>query len=70
MNDTVCVQQSNIPPSREFKTVLIGDAGVGKTTFLKRHLTGEYERTYVATRRIEVHPLVFDTTQGPIKFNV
>jgi GTP-binding nuclear protein Ran len=24
----------------EFKVVLVGDGGVGKTTFVKRHLTG------------------------------
>jgi GTP-binding nuclear protein Ran len=26
----------------EFKVVLIGDGGVGKTTFVKRHITGEF----------------------------
>lgn len=27
--------------------VLIGDGGVGKTTFVKRHRTGEFEKKYV-----------------------
>lgn len=26
---------------------MIGDGGVGKTTFVKRHLTGEFERKYI-----------------------
>lgn len=26
----------------EFKVVLIGDGGVGKTTFVKRHITGQF----------------------------
>ncbi len=30
----------------EFKIVIIGDGGVGKSTFLKRHITGEYEKRY------------------------
>ncbi|ODN02376.1 GTP-binding nuclear protein Ran [Orchesella cincta] len=52
-----------------FKMVL-GDGGTGKTTFVKRHLTGEFEKKYVATLGVEVHPLVFYTSRGPIRFNV
>ena len=43
---------------------------MGKTTFVKRHLTGEFEKKYVATLGVEVHPLVFHTNRGPIRFNV
>ena len=50
--------------------ILVGDGGVGKTTFVKRHLTGEFEKKYVATLGVEVHPLNFHTNRGPIKFNV
>ena len=52
----------------EFKLILLGDGGVGKTTFVKRHLTGETEKN--ATLGVEVHPLVFHTNRGPIKLNV
>lgn len=31
----------------EFKLILVGDGGVGKTTFVKRHVTGEFEKKYV-----------------------
>ena len=31
----------------EFKLLLVGDGGVGKTTFVKRHRTGEFEKKYV-----------------------
>mmetsp|Transcript_21834 Transcript_21834/g.19893 ORF Transcript_21834/g.19893 Transcript_21834/m.19893 type:complete len:216 (+) Transcript_21834:97-744(+) len=54
----------------EFKLILVGDGGVGKTTFVKRHLTGEFEKRYVATLGVEVHPLKFYTNRGPIQFNV
>ena len=30
-----------------FKCVLVGDGGVGKTTFVKRHITGEFEKKYL-----------------------
>uniref|UniRef100_A0A8C6WBX5 GTP-binding nuclear protein Ran n=1 Tax=Nannospalax galili TaxID=1026970 RepID=A0A8C6WBX5_NANGA len=53
----------------QFKLVLMGDGGTRKTTFMMCHLTGEFEK-YVATLGVEVHPLVFHTNLGPIKFNV
>lgn len=54
----------------EFKLVLVGDGGVGKTTLVKRHLTGEFEKKYIPTLGVEVHPLRFQTQFGPIVFNV
>jgi GTPase SAR1 family protein len=53
-----------------FKLLLVGDGGTGKTTFVKRHETGEFEKKYIATVGVEVHPLVFHTNRGPIRFNV
>ena len=53
----------------KFKPVLVGDGGTGKTTFVKRHLTGEFE-TYIAVLGVEVHHLVFHTNRGLIKFSV
>eukprot|EP00605_Chrysophyceae_sp_TOSAG23-4_P001955 GSChrysophyteH1.ASY1.ANO1.2166.1 assembled CDS len=54
----------------EFKLILIGDGGVGKTTFVRRHMTGEFEKRYVPTRGVEVYPMPFTTNLGPIVFNV
>jgi len=59
--------QQEVP---QFKCLLVGDGGVGKTTFVKRHVTGEFEKKYVATIGVEVHPLPFDTNRGRIQFNV
>jgi len=56
--------------SPTFKLILVGDGGTGKTTFVKRHLTGEFEKKYVATMGVEVHPLNFHTNYGQIVFNV
>jgi hypothetical protein len=53
-----------------FKLILVGDGGVGKTTFVRRHTTGEFEKKYVATMGVEVHPLSFHTNRGQIVFNV
>ncbi|CAD7678835.1 unnamed protein product [Nyctereutes procyonoides] len=53
----------------QFKLVLVGDGGTGKTMFMKCHLTGELEK-YVVILGVEVHPLMFHTKRGPIKFNI
>ena len=62
--------QSHEEAQHTFKLVLVGDGGVGKTTFVKRHLTGEFEKKYIATIGVEVHPLTFHTNAGLICFNV
>merc|ERR1711871_1547339 len=66
-NSIAMAVQQEVP---QFKCLLVGDGGVGKTTFVKRHVTGEFEKKYVATIGVEVHPLPFDTNRGRICFNV
>eukprot|EP01120_Amphizonella_sp_Union-15-10_P000633 TRINITY_DN1066_c0_g1_i9.p1 TRINITY_DN1066_c0_g1~~TRINITY_DN1066_c0_g1_i9.p1 ORF type:complete len:215 (-),score=39.80 TRINITY_DN1066_c0_g1_i9:77-721(-) len=53
-----------------WKLLLVGDGGTGKTTFVKRHRTGEFEKQYNATMGVDVHPLTFHTSRGQICFNV
>ena len=49
-----------------FKLILVGDGGVGKTTLIKRHKTGEFEKKYVPTLGVEVSKLHFDTSHGRV----
>lgn len=54
----------------EYKLILVGDGGVGKTTFASRHLTGEYEKKYIATIGVQLSTVSFDTNMGKIIFNI
>jgi GTP-binding nuclear protein Ran len=53
-----------------YKVVLMGDGGVGKTTFVNRHLTGKFEKMYVPTHGAQIHKITFYTNVGKIDFNV
>ena len=44
----------NNQQQKRIKLVLIGDGGVGKTTFTKRHKTGHFVKQYVPTKGAEV----------------
>lgn len=54
---------------KPFKLVILGDGGVGKTTFVKRHLTGEFNKRYEPTHGVDVHPMDFETSRGPLRFS-
>jgi GTP-binding nuclear protein Ran len=53
-----------------FKVIIVGDGGVGKTTFVKRHITGDFDQKYIATLGVEVHPIGLNTNYGPVGFNI
>lgn len=52
------------------KCVLVGDAGTGKATFAKYHMTGEFEKKYATMLGVAVYPLVFHMSRGAVRFNV
>lgn len=54
----------------EFKILLVGDSFTGKSTYIKRQRTGEFEHRYIATQGIDVQPLIFYTNYGKVTFKV
>lgn len=54
----------------KFKLVMVGEGGVGKTTFVKRHRTGEFERVYTPTQAVSVTEVPFYTNRGLIIFEI
>lgn len=53
-----------------YKIILIGDGGVGKSAFVNRHRTGEFDARYIPTMGVNVVPLTFNTNYGKITFKV
>ncbi|XP_017151102.1 GTP-binding nuclear protein Ran-like isoform X2 [Drosophila miranda] len=55
-----------------YKCIIMGEKHCGKTTFLRRHLTGEFMSEYVPTDRysVNIDTLIFSTNRGPIRFDV
>ena len=49
---------------------MIGDGGVGKTTFIKRHVNGDFETKSIPTMGVEVISTIFYTNHGPIRLNI
>lgn len=58
---------SLFPP---FNLLIVGDLAVGKTTFVKRHLTGLFDPVPSSTQESQVSQLVFYTSRGPIGLRV
>jgi GTP-binding nuclear protein Ran len=53
-----------------FKVIVVGDTQVGKTSFVKRFLDGDYKDELPKTLGVEVHPVGFNTSYGPVGLNV
>ena len=51
-----------------YKCLLVGDAGV--RVFVKRHVTGQFDKKYQATLGVNVQPADFFTSHGIVTFNV
>ncbi|KAI8046423.1 GTP-binding nuclear protein Ran-like [Drosophila gunungcola] len=46
------------PRNQTYKCLLLGDSGVGKSTFLRRHATGKFTEQHVPTRGLLVHTVL------------
>ena len=52
------------------KITLLGDGGVGKTTFVQHHINVDFTTKYVATRGAEVKQMTLETNYGRVALNV
>jgi GTP-binding nuclear protein Ran len=53
-----------------FKLLLVGEMGVGKSTFIKRLASESFSGTYQTTNSVDVIEMVFFTNHGAIQFDI
>lgn len=53
-----------------FNLLIVGDKAVGKTTFIKRHITGDFQANYQPTNGASLYSVPLQTNQGKITFNI
>lgn len=49
-----------VAPSQAFKLIIVGDKGVGKTSYVRYLQTDEFEEKHVCTLGVEVHPVRYN----------
>jgi GTP-binding nuclear protein Ran len=54
----------------EYTLALVGESKVGKTSFIKRHLSGDFTDNYLKTTEVQRYILRLNTSKGEIKFNI
>merc|ERR1712216_947104 len=65
------VPRSPLPALKaEFKVLLVGDSGVGKSALVNSHLTGDFARSRNQTASEEIVPLRFHTNCGDVCLNI
>lgn len=58
------------PPTREFKVLVVGDAGVGKTKFTNSIHNHEFTRTYNPTIGVDISCFSLRTSREDVTFNL
>lgn len=53
-----------------YKVIVVGSGGVGKTSIVRELLGAQFKTKYTPTIEVAVHTLDFETSKGPIRFNV
>jgi len=49
-----------VTEEKKYKVLIVGDAGVGKTSYIKRLSSGEFIKRYIPTFGCEIHSLILE----------
>ena len=55
---------------KQYKLVIVGDGGVGKTSYVKRLLDNTFVSNYIPTLGVDVVPYIINVNDTPVKFNI
>jgi GTP-binding nuclear protein Ran len=55
---------------QKYKIVLVGNAGVGKSSFINYHLDNVFNEKYIPTYGADIYSICFDTNYGKIVFDI
>ena len=53
-----------------FKIALIGDAGVGTTSFIHKLMSGEFKKRYIPTSGVKINNILLNTNKGTINLSL
>ena len=56
--------QPELPSLGDFNVSVIGPSGVGKTTFIQKHATGDFSPVYTPTTTQQITPISFRMVSG------
>ncbi len=63
----IIIMMQNIPI---LKICIIGDGGVGKTTFVRKYITDKFCKKYIPTIGVDIHKLSIYTDYGILQLNI
>ena len=66
----LCDKLFTINKMNHYSILIAGDRGVGKTTLINRHLTGEFQKRYNPTIGVGISPMKVWTNKGEITFHL
>ncbi len=52
----------------EYTITIVGNSGVGKTAYIKKWLTGEWQEEHITTQNTKSYKLSFNTNHGMLTF--
>lgn len=53
-----------------YTVLIVGDSGVGKSSYVKRIITGEYEKDYISTYGSEYYKMVYEANMDKTTFDI